>query len=55
MRIYYILDNILVLSYQFLSELHIESLTGYENMTQKEKFPEDGNFPGYGRPAIKYV
>ena len=33
-RIDYILDNIFVFFYQFLSDLCIEALTGYKNMTQ---------------------
>ena len=46
-RIYYIIDDIFVFLYHCLSELCIEALIGYKNMTRY------GNFPGYGRLVIK--
>ena len=54
-RIYDILDNIFVFFYQFLSDLGIEALTGYKNITRQVNFPGCGNFPGYGCTGIKRV
>ena len=58
-RVYYIIDDIFVFFYRSLSDLCIESLTGYENMTQLVNYPGYGSYPGYGkfpgywRPGIK--
>ena len=56
-RIEYMLEDIFV-SF-FWSDLHIESLIGYKNITWYINFTGDGNFLeyghflGYGRPGIK--
>ena len=50
-RIYYILDEIFILFYQCLSDLRIEALAGYENMTRYGNIPKYGNIPEYVRPG----